>query len=870
MSSAGSMFQEVLAIRKKAQGVDHPDYANVLDNLAKFYMNTGDYARAEPMFRQALKIEEKAVGRGHPNYARSLVGVAEFHRTMGDYVRAELVLHEALTIQKRAMGVNHPDYAQGLGLLAELYVEKGDYARAEPMHQQALAITKRALGVDHRQYGVFLHNVATLYLRKGDYARAEPMLREVLAVSKKALRVGDPFYATCLRNLADLYRIKGDYARADPILREAVAITQKTLGVDHPDYARALNHLALLYADEGDYARAEPMLREALAIPKRALGVEHRDYAQVLDNLAFVYKAMGDYARAEPMYREALAIRKKALGVDHPDYAECLNHLAALYWSKGDYARAEPLIVDALKITSSFTRDTSAVLGERQRLSMYRSQRGVLDFYLSLIRESGPKPAEIYRQVLDWKATADARRDDDRLARDEPELTSSLAKLTQASNHLATLAFRVSPPGQGEAWRRQLAKLREAKEDLEADVARRSAVYRKQKQVERLGPDEVAAALPAEVALVDFLEYHQIKPLHDGKRAFQIEHRLLAIVARRGRPVAIVPLGATQAIDGSVKAWRRARDTSQGGALQAAAAELGRRVWEPLRPHLVGADTVLIAPDGELTRLPFAALPGSRPGSYLIEDLAIGYVTSGRRAVEALTDPQGPPGRGLLAVGDVDFQADPGQPGPAARPPLGLSVVAQRGGFGPLPGTGPEARCARELFHATFADQPAELLMRAEPTEAAIKQRLDGGHWRIVHLGTHGFFESPARIAALRAAVSRDDPLALASKVGKPGEDDLDFALMPFLRSGVVLAGGGRDPGAALADASADAPAREDGILTAEEVQALDLRGTELVVLSACETGLGTLEMGQGVMGLAARVPGGRGPCGRRQPLEGR
>ncbi len=136
------------------------------------------------------------------------------------------------------------------------------------------------------------------------------------------------------------------------------------------------------------------------------------------------------------------------------------------------------------------------------------------------------------------------------------------------------------------------------------------------------------------------------------------------------------------------------------------------------------------------------------------------------------------------------------------------------------------------------------------PTEAAIKQRLDGGHWRVVHLGTHGFFESPARIAALRAAVRREDPLALTLVANKPGEGDPDFALTPLLRSGVVLAGGGRDPGAGLPDASAEAPTREDGILTAEEVQALDLRGTELVVLSACETGLGALEYGQGVMGL--------------------
>jgi CHAT domain-containing protein len=590
------------------------------------------------------------------------------------------------------------------------------------------------------------------------------------------------------------------------------------------------------------------LYREALAIYK-AVGTGHPDYAVSLNNLAGVYQAMGDYARAEPLYREALAIYK-AVGTGHPNYAVSLNSLAGVYQAMGDYARAEPLIIEALEITSRFTRGTSTVVGERQRLRLYQSQRGALNVYLTMSQSTGARPADVYRQVLDWKGAAQARRAEDRLARDQPELAPSLAQLAQVRNQLANLAFRPPPPGQAETWRQQLTKLREVKEDLEAHLARRSADYRGQTQAERLGPDEAAAALPSETALVDFLVYTHYSPPQGGKGPFQGEWRLLAFVLRRGRPVALVPLGESRTIDESVRSWRRALDVHQRGALQTAAAELNRRVWEPLRPHLGDARTVLIAPDGLLSYFPFAALPGSKPGSYLIEDLAIGYVASGRHAVEALADPQGPAGRGLLAVGDVDFQADPGQPGPSARPPSGVPVVAHRAGFRPLPGTGPEARRARELFHAAFAGQPAELLTKAQPTEGAIKQRLDGGHWRVVHLGTHGFFESPARVAALRAAVRRADPSALPLKPAKPGEDEPDFALTPLLRSGVVLAGGGRDPAAGPPDPSTEAPPREDGILTAEEVQALDLRGCELVVLSACDTGLGALARGQGVLGL--------------------
>ena len=738
-----------------------------------------------------------------------------------------------LAVSRGVRGGLHDDVVTSLESLARLHEARADWSSARKALADVVLIRERQ--PDRKDW------------RIGHARRALTNLDRRAAMSpdqRQRLQEADR-----LNRLQDALRRQGKYAEGIGPCRKAVEIRGDLLGQDNPDYATSLNNLARLYWAMGDRARAEPLYRQALAIQKEALGADHPDYAACLNNLAVLYKDTGDFARAEPLFREALAI-KRARGASRPGYATCLDNLALLYQAQGDSARAEPLILEALDVASDLTRETSAVLGERQRLRMYWSQRAALDLYLSLGRAGGPRPADLYRRVLDWKGAAEARRIEDRPARDRPELAPSLTRLALVRGELANLAFRDPPPGQGETWRRRIDELREAKEDLEADLAARSADYRGQKQAGRPGPDEVAAALPAETALVDFLGYTHFSPPQGGKGPLQRELRLLAFVARRGWPVALVPLGPARAIDGSILSWRRALEERRAAELRAAAAELGRRIWEPLRPHLGDARTVLIAPDGNLAFFPFAALPGGRPGSYLIEDLAIGYVASGRSAIEALTDPQGPAGLGLLAVGDVDFRADPGQPGPSPRFPPGVPLIAKRGGFRPLPGTGPEARRAVELFHATFAGQPTELLTGAEPTEAALKRRLDGGRWRAVHLGTHGFFESPARIAALRAEVRREDPFGWPLNAGRPGEDGPDFALTSLLHSGVVLAGGDRDPGAGPVDPSADAPAREDGILTAEEVMDLDLRGCELVVLSACETGLGALEYGQGVLGL--------------------
>jgi CHAT domain-containing protein len=599
----------------------------------------------------------------------------------------------------------------------------------------------------------------------------------------------------------------------------------------------------------GDYARAEPLYRQALEITKKALGESHPEYAKGLNNLAELYHSMGDYTRAEPLYRQALEITKKALGESHPDYALSLNNLAGLYQAKGDNARARLLFSESLEKSEPFLQDTASVLGERQRLRMLVVHRPTLDAYLSVSSAEDSQPADLYRHVLAWKGAVEAQQLEQRLVRDQPELKPTLTQLAGVRAGLAQLAFMVPTASRRASWQQQLDALRERKENLEADLARQSASFRSQQRSQRLSPQELAAALPEGMALVDLFIYGHFSPPQGGKGELRPEGGLVAFVQRQGRPVAVIPLGTIQPINAAVLAWRRARGAHQSQALNTAALDLHRRVWEPLRPHLTGARTVLIAPDGALVWFPFAALPGSRPGSYLVEDLAIGYVSSGRQAAVVLGEPAGSAGRGLLAAGAIDFQADPGRSLPAERPTIAAAapLVAKRGGFQALPATGPEAQAARDLFRTAFADQPAEVLTGAQATEGELKRRLDGGHWRVVHLATHGFFGSPARIAALRAEIRREDPFGSSLRSARSREDDLAFALTPLLRSGVVLAGGGR---AAADETSSEALNREDGILTAEEVQALDLRGCELVVLSACETGLGEAEAGQGVLGL--------------------
>jgi tetratricopeptide (TPR) repeat protein len=343
--------QKLLDIREKALGLDHPDTAESLVNLALLYEEMGNYAAAEPLFIRALAIREKALGPDHPDTATSLGSLAVLYDNMGNYSKAEPLYKRALAIREKVLGPDHPDTATSLNNLAELYSATGNYAEAELLFKRALAINEKVLDPDHPDIATSLNNLAGLYYATGNYAEAEPLYKRALAINEKVLGPDHPDTATSLNNLAELYSAIGNYAKAELLFKRALATREKALGPDHPDTATSLNNLAGLYYATGNYAKAELLFKRALATREKALGPNHDATATSMNNLAALHCSTGNYAEAELLFKRALAINEKALGHDHPNTAVIINNLAELYKATGNYAEAEPLCKRALVIT---------------------------------------------------------------------------------------------------------------------------------------------------------------------------------------------------------------------------------------------------------------------------------------------------------------------------------------------------------------------------------------------------------------------------------------------------------------------------------------------------------------------------------------
>jgi CHAT domain-containing protein len=378
----------------------------------------------------------------------------------------------------------------------------------------------------------------------------------------------------------------------------------------------------------------------------------------------------------------------------------------------------------------------------------------------------------------------------------------------------------------------------------------------------------IRQALPPRTALVELLFYHITKS-DPRTRLWLSERRLLAFVLRGDGEVKLVPLGPAASIERAVAEWRwhvtgamrsvfnpltgvgKGTDgLPPGGAGGAAAsAVLRRRLWEPIEKHLDSMDTVLMAPDGALRVLPFAALPGRKPGTVLLEDYTIGYLQSGQQLLERPSAKE--KSRGLLALGGADYDK------PAANG-RGMTWAA-------LPGTEAETERIEALFRKRFATQPLRCLRGRMADRGRLLAALDSEkskqRWRYLHLATHGFFGTPR--LRLHPAVLGGWSVGAGAAPGLMGLTGSLANLLVASEPGLVDQQGNFDPTGrtvrivegnpmvliGLVLAGANRPGQVS-TLTAEEIAGLDLRGCELAVLSACETALGSIAGWQGVQGL--------------------
>ncbi len=876
--------ERALAIKEVVLGSEHPDVANALLSLAGIYRAQGFYARAEPLLLRALALREKTFGKEHVGVAIVFGALAAVYLAQGDHARAESSLRRALVIFEQALGGEHPAVANALDELARLYAMRGDYARAEPLLLRALAIREAALGKAHPQVIVALNNLAVLYQVRGAPGRAEPLLLRALSIGENSLGPEHPTVAAALLNLARLYVAQGARSRAEPLVLRAIAIKETALGKDHPDVAGTLNDLAEFYLAQGASVLAEPLLLRALPVAERAYGKEHKNVAAALHNVGRVYVMRGEYARAESPLLRALAIRESALGKNHPEVASTLNALAVNYQWQGAHARAEPLLLRALAIEeNALGRDHPSMASTLNNLAGVYWAQGAYDKAESLFSRSlaiyervsgGAHPSTAFPLIGLAALSAikgDVARAGAHFARVEAILERTIGaevgamSEARAREYLATIRDRAeavlsfhaqTAPGDAGAlrlaltttWQRkgrvldELVGTNEAlRRNLTPEVrrefdalaarrtelaARRNELYDPRKaeslqaltdeiergeaalsaksvafraQNEPVTVERVQAALPEGAALVELVRYRRFE--FRGSAAPWREARYAAYVLAREGPPRFADLGEAAPLEAAALAARRALADPRTDA-RAPLRALDALLLAPIRRVAGEPAHLLLSPDGPLHLVPFGALLDER-GRHLLERATVTYLSSGRE---------------LLRRGEKTS---------ARSAPLVVAAPDYGPGDWPaLPGTAAEAEALRAYFPS------AKVVTGAAATKEALTRAQAP---RFVHVATHGLFDLHKDDGAPVAAASLGEARGMTVG-GLPPPPGRSFAPEDALDASALLFAG--------------ANVRPDARLTAREAAGLDLHGTELVVLSACETGLGEVSAGEGVYGL--------------------
>ena len=810
-------------LRKQSLGEKHPDYALSLSKLGNYYCDLGDYKKAVEFGTMAMNLRKQSLGEEHPDYALSLNNLAGYYSNLGDYRKAVEFGTQAMNICKQTLEENHPGYATSLSNLASYYCDLGEYNKAIEIGTMAMNLCKHTLGEKHLDYALSLSNLAGYYSNLGEYNKAVELGTQALNIRKQALGEKHPDYASSLNNLANYYYSLGDYNKAVELGTQALNIRKQTLGEKHPDYASSLGCLADYYSRLGNYNKAIELGRQALNIRKQTLGEKHPNYATSLNNLANYYSGLGDYNKAVELGTMAMNIYKETLGEKHPDYASSLSNLASYNYQCHNYQEAYRLLSKSIRIQKHIVLSMFKEATSRTRQTFWNKNNAEFDFFLSFCLKAHDQ--ERNGELYDYSAlfTKGLLLNAETNARDVIFESGDTA-LVKQFDALQSVRIMLNKQYEKSIAERTLNcdSLENVAELMERELIKSSKAYGDFTRSLTITWKDVKNELADGDVAIEFISTSFL----DNDSVMYI-----ALALKKGYPEPkLIPLFEE-------KTLKELSNDNPNDAQQ-----LFHLVWNPLLSELEGTRNVYFSPSGALYNIGIENLPIS--AEERMSDRFNMYRLSSTRLLAL--HPHSTSERKTALFGGLDYEMSPQDVASnnlknayhsefIAQNRDASADFMERGGFGALPFSLKEVKSASKLLEANGYE--CHLFEGKDGTEEAFKS-LSGKKVKVVHLSTHGAFV-PQKEAKNTKQKNNFRFIQFDDAAPQAQEEDQSLT-----RSFLVMAGGNM-----LKNYDSIPEGIDDGILTAQEIAHTDLRGCDLVVLSACETALGDIT-NEGVMGL--------------------
>lgn len=806
-----------LEARIRSSGADSLPVGASHTNLAIALEGSGLLSDAETHYQASLAIHRAGKRQNPVGLAIVLNRMGSYYVELGDYTLSKPLFAESIEIYEATSSLDAQERASRLAepvnnLAAVLSIE-GNYPVAEAQYQRARELLIRAYGTDHPYVAVASGNLALNHIQRRDYAPAERLLNEALRIQRKSFQKPHPDTARTLEHLAHFYTARESYKKAEQTYKEAIQTAQAALGAEHTQVALTRSNLGDLYRRNGRYGLARKHYGLALTQLRKNHGEDDVRVGFILATLSDIERRNGSLAESEALGNQALAIVSRKLPANHPEIAELKADRAYTAWASGDNTRALQRLQAA---NAAHERSMRVMLGagsEEQKLGYLEVWETSTDATLTFQQSVLPTSEAAIELAIETVAGRKGRvleavsaQREGLLQRLRSEDRERLSRLASVNARIAAASLASGDRARNQAEVDRIEKLLAEKRTLERSLASVSPAFEADVDV---SVAQLQRALPADSALIEFVSYRVFDPRAHKLSEDRGERRYAAFaLAKSGSPV-LSDLGPATTIEkdvlatlkllanpiqiGSGSIRRKLRNQLRG---------LRRSLLDPILTQLDGPKHLILSPDGALNLLPFAALYNEQ-GRPLLEAYSLSYVSSSREILRKRRRSR--KSQAPVIVANPDFGAAP------AGTPRGKIWIS-------LDGTDDEATAIAKLLPR------ARVHRGADATEALVRQ-LDAP--AVLHIATHGFFTG--------ASVAGDGLRGAAAT-----RSHQHSALRnPLVQSGLVFA-----------NANLQTEDGDDGILTALEVSSMNLVGTELVVLSACETGLGRVEAGEGVFGL--------------------
>ena len=852
---------KTLAICESLYGKRHPYYSNDLSKLAIYYANAGDNKKAIELDTEALRLCKRIYGEKHLNCAISLENLMHYSLNMEDYKNAIFYGQNALNTYKALSDENSPVCISIMKNVADCYFKMGDYKEAIRFGIEILEMDKNIYGESSFDYAVDLNNLALYNANWGRYTDAIRLAEKALNALEKTLGKEHPYYAGCLINLAAYISRLGNYSTSIRLGKEALEI----LKINTYAYFNTLSNLSTFIADSGNYSEAIQYVTEALNVCEKTLGDSCSNYALYLHNLSGYKYKVGHYEEAVRFTIKALDIRKKVLGKNHPEYAVSLRFLSNLKFHLGNYSDAIQLMKETLDIYKNKLGEkhpyyitalhdlayyNSCVSNHTEATKLYAEVTTLYsDLILSTFADLTP-----YEQSMFWSKyynyfntelpqRAYALANDSLYASAYNGILLSkglllnaeteMKKLLQESGDTAVVALYEQARTNRILLNKTLERpvneryfnvdsLQRLIKRQEQELIQRSKTYGDFTHNLAINWQEVQKELDATDIAVEFLAFPT------GKDS--VMYAALALKQGAELPE-MVPLFEEEQLKQIVPS--NLYSTT----------DLYKLVWQPMEEKLKGVKNIYFAPSGELYNIAIESLPDT--DSTLVSDRFNLYRLSSTRQLALVGENH--EGNGARIYGGLKYDTGVSQlvkdnlkykrdESLVSTRSFEDSFIADslhlRSGAEELPGTKIEAENIKRSLDRAHVKN--ELYTDTIGTEASFKA-MSGKRIKTLHIATHGFYWTEREAQQLKKL----NFLQLDDNNRSPYVED-----KALTRSGLLMSGANN------ALMGIEMPEEIDnGILTAKEIAGLDLRGLDLVVLSACQTGLGEIT-GDGVFGL--------------------